>query len=258
MTTRLHRHLRESGRKALVPYLTAGVVDNWTEYLHSYIAGGADAIEIGLPFSDPMIDGQTIQQASDISLRRGTTADAVLDQLAAMQLTVPLVVMTYYNLVAHATVDSFFAKLRAANVDGLIIPDAPVEELALVAKMAAEYEIGLVLMVGPSSSSQRRRMIAEHSTGFVYVASLMGTTGERADLSASAAPLAREVRSYSATPALIGMGISTPSQAGAAAESADGVIIGSALIRQILDGASPSEVVSWLSSFRTVLDAHTG
>ena len=251
---KLEEHLRGTGRKLLVPYLTAGITPQWTDYLAAYEAAGADAIEIGLPFSDPMIDGPVIQEASDRALAAGTNVDAVLTALAGVAAGVPLVAMTYFNLVQHVGADGFCARLRAAGLSGLIVPDAPLEEVAELEAAAARHDIDLVLLAAPSTPAWRLREIAERSRGFVYAVSLMGTTGIRDRLATTAAELAEALKAQTDRPVLLGIGISSAEQAVAAARSADGIVIGSMLMRQILDGAGPAEVGRWLATVRAGLD----
>ena len=250
----LEEHLRGTARKLLVPYLTAGITPQWTDYLAAYEAAGADAIEIGLPFSDPMIDGPVIQEASDRALARGTTVDGVLTALAGVTAGVPLVAMTYFNLVQNAGAAGFCDRLRAAGLSGLIVPDAPLEEVGELEAAAAGCGIDLVLLAAPSTPAGRLREIAARSRGFVYAVSLMGTTGVRDQLAATAGELAVALKTCTDRPVLLGLGISSVEQAVAAGRSSDGIVIGSMLVRQILDGAGPAEVGRWLAAVRAGLD----
>lgn len=249
-------HLREQRGKGplLVPYVTGGITPDWVEYLHAYEAAGADAIEVGLPFSDPMLDGATIQEASDAALRRGATVRGILADLAGVRPGVPLIAMTYLNLVVRDGTGPFCQALRAAGVAGLIVPDLPLEEVAQH-EAAAQAGVELVLLASPATPPERLREIGARSRGFVYAVSRMGTTGERADLADSAARLAAAVRRTTDLPVLLGFGISTPEQARAAAHSADGVVVASALMRRVLDGAGPDAVGAQVAAIRTALDA---
>jgi tryptophan synthase alpha chain len=255
---RLERALRSAGRKLLVPYLTGGVTPQWTKYLTAYEAAGADAIEIGLPFSDPMIDGSVIQQASDAALSRGVTVAGLLSELATVHIGVPLVAMTYFNLVHRGGPAAFCESLRQAGVSGLIVPDVPLDEADELEKTAAEHDIDLVLLAAPSSSADRLRQIAARSRGFVYAMSLMGTTGVRDELTTTAGQLARTLKTYTDRPVLLGLGISTADHAVAGARDADGIVIGSVLMRQVLDGATPAEVGAWLAGVRAAVDHEFG
>ncbi|GLY08352.1 hypothetical protein Acsp01_87310 [Actinoplanes sp. NBRC 101535] len=252
-----HRGSSAAGSaKRLVPYMTGGVTDDWTDYLLAYQEAGADAIEIGLPFSDPMLDGATIQRASDQALRRGATVTAVLDDLAAVRdrIRVPLIVMTYANLVFHDGAEAFCRRLAAAGVTGLIIPDLPVDEATEVARRAAEAGVRLTLLAAPTTPPGRLTEIVTLSEDFVYAVSLLGTTGERDGLASSAAPLAARIKAITDKPVLIGFGISTPAQAAAAARAGDGVVVASALMRRVLDGAPPIELRTEVAALRAALD----
>lgn len=250
------RGARDGGRALLVPYVTGGITDDWVDYVLAYQAAGADAVEIGLPFSDPMLDGTTIQQASDHALARGATPEAILAALGAARdrVRVPLVVMTYANLVVRAGVEAFCRRLSAAGVAGLVVPDVPVDELGDLESAAADAGIDLVLLVAPATTDDRLREICRRSRGFVYAVSTMGTTGERDALAASAAPLAGRVRAASDRPVLVGFGISSPAHAAQAARVADGAVIASALMRRVLDGATPDDVRGDVTAVRRELD----
>jgi tryptophan synthase alpha chain len=251
-----HLRLRRAeGRSLLAPYLTGGVRPDWTRYLHEYARNGADAIEIGLPFSDPILDGPTVQQASDQALRRGVTVRGLLDELATVEIGIPLIAMTYYNLVVHRGAGPFCRDLREAGISGLIVPDLPIDEAAELGDAAAANGIDLTLLAAPTTSADRLAEIVERSRGFVYAVSVMGTTGERDHLADSAGRLAADLRELTDRPVLLAFGISTPEHAVAASSHADGVVIGAALMRQILDGASPEEMGATLASFRRALDA---
>jgi len=249
------RGARDAGRKLLVPYVTAGMRDDWLEVVRSLVAAGADAVEIGLPFSDPMMDGPVIQAASTLALQRGTTPTAVLDALAGADVEVPLAVMTYYNLVFRSGERRFAASLARAGVAGAIIPDLPLEESGPWRREAAAAGVDAVALVAPSTPPERAARICEASRGFVYAVGLMGVTGERADLAATARQVARQVRMLTDTPVCVGVGISTPEQAAEVCEDADGVVIGSALVRRLLDGAEPDAVGALVAEVRQRLDA---
>ncbi|MFI5890318.1 tryptophan synthase subunit alpha [Actinoplanes sp. NPDC051513] len=242
------------GQKLLVPYVTGGVTEDWTDYLPAYAAAGADAIEIGLPFSDPMLDGVTIQQASDRALARGVTVESILTDLSETKVGVPLVAMTYANLVFRSGPAAFCRRLAAAGVAGLIVPDLPVDEAADVEAAAAEAGVALVLLVAPVTPDDRLAEIGARSRGFVYAVSLMGTTGERDTLDSSAARLAERVKAVTRLPVLVGFGVSSPAQAAAAARHSDGAVVASALMRRVLDGAGPGELRDEVAALRAALD----
>lgn len=248
----LEKHLRGAGRKLLMPYLTGGVTPDWVDHLRAFADAGADAIEVGLPFSDPTLDGATIQEATAAALARGTTATGVLDALAPIAGDLPpLVVSTYGNLALRA---GFGAALRAAGVAGLIVPDLPLDEAGDLSVDLEAVGVDLALLAAPATPDARLRDIAHRSRGFVYAVSVMGTTGERAELAGTAATLVRRVRAVTDLPVLIGFGVSTPEHAAEGARSADGVIIGAAVMRRILDGAAPAQVAAYLGTMRRALD----
>ncbi|GGL11473.1 tryptophan synthase subunit alpha [Mangrovihabitans endophyticus] len=256
MSGQLATALRTAPAPRLVPYVTGGITANWTDYLLAYQDSGADAVEVGLPFSDPMLDGATLQQASDRALARGTRLDGVLADLAAVRdrLTVPVVVMTYANPVVRLGVVEFCRRLAEAGASGLIVPDVPVDELGSLESVAAVAGIDLVLLAAPSTSAGRLREICARSRGFVYAVSTMGVTGERTALDDGALTLASRAREASDLPVLLGFGVSTPAQAARACRAADGVVVASALMRKVLEGAGPDRLARIVADFRAAMD----
>jgi tryptophan synthase alpha chain len=257
VTATLEEHLRgrrASGRPLLVPYVTAGVTPDWTDVVRAYDAAGADAVEIGLPFSDPMLDGPTIQEASHRALAAGTTVDGALAALATLRVQAPLVAMTYRNLVERRGPAGFCAALREGGLRGLIVPDAPLDEAEELREAASEAAVDLVLLAAPSSPRARLREIAERSRGFVYGVTVMGVTGAREEITATATRLADDLRAVTDRPVLLGFGISTPAQATTLARHADGVVIASALMRRLLDGATPTDLGEDVAALRHALD----
>ena len=253
----VQEHLEQrlaAGGKLLAPYLTGGVTPDWIEYLKAYVDAGADLVEIGLPFSDPIVDGPVVQQASHQALTSGTTVAGLLAELAGVDLPIPLIAMTYYNLIVHDGPQQFCQALAAAGVRGLIVPDLPVDEVDDLARAAQGAGVELSLLVAPSTGPDRRAWIAERSRGFVYAVTVMGTTGVRGELHASGVELAGRVKQLTDRPVLLGFGISDPDQAVAGAQVADGVVVGSELVRLILDGASPAAVGERVSQLRQALD----
>ncbi|MFG1918294.1 tryptophan synthase subunit alpha [Micromonospora sp. NPDC048898] len=248
------RAARSAGRKLLVPYVTGGVTGTWTDLLRAAVDAGADAIEIGLPFSDPTLDGPVVQESSYRALQRGTTTRRILDEVARLALPVPLVAFTYANLVLHDDADRFCAALADAGMGGLIVPDLPVDEVEPVAAAAGTL-LDLVLLASPVTAPRRRDEIARRSRGFVYAVSVMATTGEQSTVGEAAERLVTSLRQATDLPVVLGFGISGPQQAAEAAGYADGVVVGSALMRRVLDGASAVEVGGFLAHVRTALDA---
>lgn len=245
---------RGGGRKLLVPYVTGGFRADWPALLLAMVDAGADAIEVGLPFSDPMMDGPTIQEASLRALQRGTTPASVLSELRALDVPVPLVVMTYANLVLRAGTKRFASELAGAGVRGAIVPDLPLEESGEWEAQAAAAGVETVLLAAPVTPEPRLAVICERSRGFVYGVNLMGVTGERASLATTSSVLAKRLKALTDKPVIMGFGISGPEQAVAAAEHADGVVVASALMRAALDGAAPDRVAEQVAAIRTALD----
>jgi tryptophan synthase alpha chain len=249
------RRNRDAGRKLLVPYVTGGMSPDWCEVLRAIGAAGADAVEIGIPFSDPVMDGPTIQQASARALERGATPVSILQDLDGVDAGVPTVAMTYYNLVHRAGEARFAGSLATAGVAGAIIPDLPLEESAGWERATADAGVEAVLLAAPVTPDERLPSICERSRGFIYAVSRMGITGERADVATSAGVIAKRVKAVSDKPVLVGFGISTPEQAVEAAAEADGVIVASALMRILLDGGGPEDAGAFVAAMRAALDS---
>jgi tryptophan synthase alpha chain len=245
---------RQAGRKLLVPYVTGGMDDRWLVTLEGLAGAGADAIEVGIPFSDPMIDGPTVQEASLRSLQRGTTPDGVLADLSRVDPGVPLIVMTYYNLILRAGHERIAGMMAESGVSGAIIPDVPLEELGGWAEAADRAGVATVLLVAPSTPADRIQAICDRSRGFVYAVGRMGVTGEQAQLAASARQVAERTMARTRLPVCVGIGVSTPEQAALLCQVADGVVVGSALVRRLLEGCGPDGAADFVSSIRRALD----
>jgi len=248
------RAARDAGRKLLVPYMTGGFSDDWTELVRAIADAGADAMEVGIPFSDPAMDGPTVQEASTRALARGATPMSIFDDLRAVDAGIPLVAMTYYNLVVRNGEARFAGELARAGICAAIVPDLPLEESTSWERAAADNGIETVMLVAPVSPDERIARIAERSHGFVYTVSQMGVTGERATLASSATETARRVKALTDKPVLIGFGISTPEHAVEACQAADGVVVASALLRKLLEGGSLEEAAAFVRSIRSALD----
>ncbi|MGH9164237.1 MAG: tryptophan synthase subunit alpha [Acidimicrobiales bacterium] len=246
---------RDAGRKLLVPYVTGGLGPRWVEVVEAMAAAGADAVEIGIPFSDPVMDGPTIQAASQRALELGTNPPAILDALAAADVDVPLVAMTYYNVVFRTGHRRFAWSLRDNGVVAAIVPDVPLEELDPWARAAASEAVETVLLASPVTPDDRLARICARSQGFVYGVSVMGITGERQALATSAGVLAKRLKAQTDLPVLLGFGVSTPAHAVEACAEADGVIVASALMRRLLDGQSPEQIGAAVADLRAALDA---
>lgn len=243
------------GRRVLVPYLMAGIDADWMSLVDLVIECGADAVEIGIPFSDPSMDGPIIQRAGELSLARGVTPFSVMSELRSRSFPVPIVVMTYYNLFHHMGIDRSVMELRQSGVDGVIIPDLPIEESLEWRTAASKEQLATVQLVSPATSPERMDEIVAIAEGFVYGVGLMGVTGERAELAETATAIAARIRPRTPLPVLIGIGISNGTQAASVVSAgADGVVVGSALLRRVLDGQSPAELASFVSDIRSSID----
>ena len=245
---------RAAGRKLLVPYVTGGLGD-WLDVLAAMVSAGADAVEIGIPFSDPVMDGPTIQEASVSALRLGATPAGILADLSRVHVEVPLIAMTYYNIVFRSGHRRFARSLVDAGVRGAVIPDVPLEELGEWWPAAEDAGVETVLLAAPVTPDDRMAELCRKSRGFVYGVNLMGVTGERAALAESASVLAKRLKDMTDKPVLMGFGVSTPEQAVEAASSADGVIVASVLMRTLLDGGSVEQVGDQVAALRAALDA---
>jgi tryptophan synthase alpha chain len=255
----LEEHLlerRASGRKLLLPYVTGGYpVGEWPRLIEGFAAAGADAMEIGIPFSDPVMDGPTIQEASSIALENGSNPPMVLDAVAGTDPGVPLVAMTYYNLCYRMGHKRFASSLAKAGISGAILPDLPLEEAGDWATEADAAGIATVMLAAPTADDARLEKVCERARGFVYGVGLVGITGERAELSKSALSIAKRLKNLTDKPVIIGIGISNPEQAAEVCEVADGVVVASAIIRRMLDGGSTDEAIEFVSALRAGLDS---
>jgi tryptophan synthase alpha chain len=248
------RAQRGRGRKLLIPYLMGGMTEDWGQTLAAVVAAGADAVEVGIPFSDPMMDGPVIQEAALRALARKTVPDQVLDGIGRAEVTVPVAVMTYYNIVFRAGHHRMARNLVAAGVSGAIIPDLSLEELGPWAEEADAAGVETVLLVAPSSPEDRVGRICARAGGFVYAVARMGVTGERADLGDEARKVVERIRRHTDMPVCVGVGVSTPDQAAQVCEVADGVVVGSALVRRLLEGGGPDGAAQFVGSLRRAID----
>jgi tryptophan synthase alpha chain len=229
------------GRALVIGYLPAGFPTPAASarLLTAMVRGGVDVVEVGLPYSDPLMDGPAIQEAADIALRGGTTPSDVLDVVREVARTgAPTLVMSYWNPIERFGVDAFAQALAEAGGVGVITPDLTPEEADDWIAATDAHGIDRVFLIAPSSTEERIDVVSEVSTGFVYAASIMGVTGVRTALSDDAARLVARARSHTDRPVAVGVGVSTGEQAAAVAEFADGVIVGSAFVRRVLDASS--------------------
>ncbi len=249
------RSKRDAGKKLLIPYLTAGYDQDWIVSVEAIANAGADAIEIGIPFSDPIMDGPTIQAASQRALERGTTPISIFSELAKLDVGVPLIAMTYCNLLFHAGFERYLGWLKDGNIAGTIFPDLPLEEAGEWTELANRAGVANIFLVSPTTPTLRAAKLCSATTGFVYGIGLMGVTGVRETLSNSASEIAKSIKAVTDQVVMVGIGISTPSQAKSVVRDADGVIIGSALVKILLEGGGPAHAFEFVKSIRSAIDS---
>lgn len=246
------RAARDEGRAALMPYMMAGYPDRETSLAvaEAYAESGADLVELGVPFSDPLADGPTIHAAATAALEAGATLEAALEICQAISDRVPAVFMVYANMVlAQGGAAEFAARACAAGACGAIVPDLPLEEAEAVRGVFADAGLALIPLVAPTTPAERRAKICAAAQGFVYVVSTVGTTGERDELPPQLADLTAASKEASEAPVAVGFGIGTPEQAAAVGRVADGVIIGSRLVRAAGAAGSPEAAAEAVAGF---------
>ncbi len=257
--TRIGAVFARPGHKALIAYLTVGYPSTQAtlELVPAIIESGCDMVELGIPFSDPLADGTTIQRASYLALEQGVTPQLCLEvarQLRQM-VSAPIIFMTYYNPVVRYGLSSFCHACSEAGVDGLIVPDLPPEEGSELEGLTRRYKVDLVYLVAPTTTGERLSFIAARSRGFIYLVSLKGVTGAREALPADLERLVGGLRSKTAKPICVGFGISTPEQARRAAGLADGVIVGSRILEIVESSDHPTESAAYfIHQLRDAMD----
>ena len=244
---------RDAGRKLLVPYITGGY-PGWQDAIRACAANGADAVEIGIPFSDPVMDGPVIQQASQAALDAGITPAAILDEVPDLDVDIPLAVMTYYNLVHHPGPERFAADLERAGISGAILPDLPLEESAPWCAAADAHGIETIMLAAPTAPDERPPLVAARARGFLYSVGLLGVTGERSSLAETATDLAARLKAITDVPVLVGVGVSNAEQAYQATRVADGVIQGASMVRRLME-SGPDAVGDYVAEVRAAIDA---
>ena len=252
----LEAHLRaqrSAGRKLLLPYLTGGY-PGWQDAVRAAAANGADALEIGIPFSDPVMDGPVIQEASQRALDGGATPVSILDEVRSLDVGIPLVVMCYYNTVFHAGHERFAEQLAAAGIAGAIIPDLPLEESGPWCVAADAAGIETVMLAAPTAPDERLPRICARARGFVYSVGLLGVTGERETLARTASALAGRLKAVTDVPVIVGVGVSNADQAREACLVADGVVQGASVMRRMMDGGADA-VGDYVASVRAAIDS---
>jgi tryptophan synthase alpha chain len=255
------RRLKQSGERALMPYLTAGDPDLATtrSLILEFEKRGADLIEIGVPFSDPLADGVTIQRASQRSLLAGTTLSRILEMVGRLRADcrLPVLLMSYINPIFHFGYARFAKEAAAVGVDGLIVPDLPPEEAAELIEATAAHNLHTVFLIAPTSPQQRVRTIAAASKGFIYYVSLRGVTGVRSGVSEDLEASLRVIRAETDLPLAVGFGISTPEQVRMVSRAADGVIVGSAIVSLLEHTAGQPNQLKCAGDFVASLKAAT-
>ncbi|XP_073006098.1 tryptophan synthase alpha chain-like isoform X1 [Typha latifolia] len=258
--SRTFSRLREKGKVALIPFITAGDPDLSTtsRALKVLDSCGSDIIELGIPYSDPLADGPVIQAAATRALSKGTNFDAVISMLEEVvpQLSCPIALFTYYNPILKRGVEKFMSVIRNVGIHGLVVPDVPLEETELLRNEAVKHGIELVLLTTPTTPMERMKAIVEASEGFVYLVSSVGVTGARESVSSRVQSLLQEVKKATSKPVAVGFGISNPEHVKQVAGwGADGVIVGSAIVKILGDAKSPEDGLRELETFARSLKA---
>ena len=256
--SRIAAVFEKKDQNAFVAYVTVGYPSMWAtlQAVPLLAECGCDIIELGIPFSDPLADGTTIQKASFDALRDGVTPKTCLEVAHKLRLKtdIPLVFMSYYNPIFHYGVEEFCADCEKAGVDGLIIPDLPPEEGTELQQATAKHGLDLIYLLAPTSTDERIKLIAEKSSGFIYLVSVTGVTGARADLPQKLSSFVARVKQATDKPLCVGFGISTPEQATQVAQVANGVIVGSHIIQLLESGLSLDSLRKFAKELRSALD----
>ena len=250
---RTFQRLKTQGEKALITYVMAGdpSLAETEQLVLELEKAGADVIELGVPFSDPIADGPIIQQAADRALRSGTTLRGILSMVRRLRAhsDIPLVFMAYYNSIHAFGPERFCREATAAGVDGLIVPDMPPDEAGPLKGPAASSGLQLIFLLAPTSTAERRAYVARQSHGFVYYVSLTGITGSKLGKVSDIGASVDQIRKISQTPIAVGFGVTTPEDAAKISALADGVIVGSAIVKHIAAAQQQQDMVACVSSF---------
>ncbi len=243
--------LKNKNEGALIGFVTAGypTTDDTIDIIDSLIGGGVDIIELGLPFSDPIADGQTIQKASEMALKSGMNPDIYFKIVKEIDAEIPMICLTYYNLILQRGLKRFVRDCRDSGISGLIVPDLPIEESESLLKSCTDYGVDLIFLIAPTTTEKRLRMIMEKARGFLYVVSLLGVTGARRELSKTIKPTIDKVKkigkvSNNNIPIAVGFGISKPEHVRKILNmGAEGVIVGSAFVKIIDENKSNINII---------------
>jgi tryptophan synthase alpha chain len=250
---------RSEGRAAVIPYLTLGhpTASRSLELAEAAVAGGADLLELGVPFSDPLADGPVIQRATHVALQQGLTVAKCLELAARLRMrriVVPLIFMGYYNPILAYGEERFCRACRDARVDGLIVPDLPPEEAGNLERCCEENGLALIYLLAPTSTPERIRLVTQRARGFVYLVSVTGTTGTRNELPTNLGAFVSRVRAVTEKPLAVGFGISSPEQAREVAATADGVVVGSAIVRLADRPDGAQQIRGFVSALRSAAE----
>nr|WP_269781566.1 tryptophan synthase subunit alpha [Nocardia bovistercoris] len=247
------REVRDGGRRCLIGYVMGGVRADWTDLMRAMVDGGADVIEIGVPFSDPMLDGPVIQRACRSALGRGVSLERILDDLP--EVAAPVVAMTYTNQLVSRGFSTYMRALSRSGVCGSLVADLPFAESAEYLSVARDSDVAPVLMVAPSTPLEAAVQIAGASEGFVYSMSAMAPTGSEGAGGDAGRQAAQRLRSRVDVPVVVGFGIDSPERAARAVRHSDGVVVASALMQRVLDGASAATIAGTVAEFRRRIDS---
>jgi tryptophan synthase alpha chain len=249
------KRLKQQGKKAFIPYLMTGdpSLEKTRDVVLLFEECGADIVELGVPFSDPLADGPTIQRASERALKNGITLRKVVSFVRDLRhfTQIPLVLMTYFNPVFRYGMDKFIKDARTAGVDGVIIPDLPPDEAGDFIKPARKEALDTIFLLAPTSTEERIKKVTKASSGFLYYVSITGITGADLRLDGSMEALISNIRHYTDKPIAVGFGVSTPQDASAVAKISDGVIVGSAIVKRMHE--APEELKGYLISLREAI-----
>jgi len=249
------KKLQREGKKAFIPYIMAGDPDleRTKDIVCLFEECGADIVEIGVPFSDPLADGPTIQRASERALQNGVTLRSVIALVKgfSQEIRIPIVLMTYYNPVFKYGIELFISDSREAGIDGVIIPDLPPDEAAEFIRLSKRSHLNTIFLLAPTSTEDRIKKVVKASRGFIYYVSITGITGADLLLDGSMEVLISNIRKHSDKPIAVGFGVSTPEDASAVARISDGVIVGSAIVKRLHN--APDALKQYLTSLREAI-----
>ena len=258
MTSRIDKtfkRLKKEGKKAFIPYIMAGdpSLQRTKDIVLLFEKCGADIVELGVPFSDPLADGPTIQRASERALKNGVTLRKVISLVkdVRQKTQIPIVLMTYYNPVFKYRENDFIKDAKDAGVDGVIVPDLPPDEAEDFIKISKKTSLNTIFLLAPTSTEDRIKKVIRVSSGFIYYVSITGITGATLLLDGSMEALISNIKKYTDKPIAVGFGVSTPLEATAVAKVSDGVIVGSAIVKRIHE--TPNELESYLISLRKAI-----